>query len=257
MLSNGGTEYFASSNAAGNSGHHIAVWALTNTSSLDTPSPNLHLSRTLVATQQYVFPNFGVPQKHGFHPLGASLGEPVEQLDAGNDTISSAEYVNGNLWATLSSAMRDDRGNNIEVVEYFAFTPQIANGNLTATLFTQGVIGRSGLFLMYPAIAINTNGNGAIEFSLSGRNNFPSSGFVSLTGITVSSINIARAGNLPEDGFTGYPEFGGNGIARWGDYSAAAVDNVDNAIWMATEFIPDLNRTDFANWATYITRFQP
>jgi len=153
--------------------------------------------------------------------------------------------------------MRDDSGNNIEVVEYFAFTPQIANGNLTATLFTQGVIGRSGLFLMYPAIAINTNDNGAIEFSLSGRNNFPSSGFVSLTGITVSSINIARAGNLPEDGFTGYPEFGGNGIARWGDYSAAAVDNVDNALWMATEFIPDLNRTVNANWATYITRFQP
>ena len=73
----------------------------------------------------------------------------------------------------------------------------------------------------------------------------------------MSSINIARAGNLPEDGFTGYPEFGGNGIARWGDYSAAAVDNVDNALWMATEFIPDLNRTAFANWATYVTRFQP
>jgi len=26
---------------------------------------------------------------------------------------------------------------------------------------------------------------------------------------------------------------------------------------MATEFIPDLNRTAFANWATYVTRFQP
>ena len=257
VLSNGGTEYFASSNVFGNSGHHIAIWALTNTSSLDTPTPNLDLSRTVVSTQGYVFPNFGVPQKNGFHPLGASLGEPVEDLDAGNDTISSAEYVNGNLWATLSSAMRDDNGNNIEVVEYFAFTPQITNGNLTASLFTQGVIGRSGLFLMYPAIAINTDGNGVIEFSVSGRNNFPSSGFVSLTGTTVSSINIARAGNLPEDGFSGYPEFGGNGIARWGDYSAAAVDNIDNALWMATEFIPDLNRTALANWATYVTRFQP
>src|SRR5207302_11221458 len=163
-------EYFASSNVSGNSGRHIAIWALTNTSSLDTPSPNLQLSRTAVSTQEYVFPNFGVPQKNGFHPLGASLGEPVERLDAGMDTISSAEYVNGNLWATLSSAMRYDRGNNIEVVEYFAITLQITNGNLTASLFTQGVIGSSGLILMYHAIALTNDGNGAIEYSVSARN---------------------------------------------------------------------------------------
>src|SRR5436189_66027 len=74
VLSNGGTEYFASSNVSGNSGHHIAVWALTNTSSLDTPSPNLQLSTTAVSTQQYVFPNFGVPLMNCFHPLGALTG---------------------------------------------------------------------------------------------------------------------------------------------------------------------------------------
>ena len=258
VLTNGGTEYFLSSNVAGNNGSQIAVWALTNTSSLDTASPNLHLKMTLVNTRAYHFPNFGVPQQDGFHPLGASLNDPVEQLDAGNDTISSCEYVNGHLWATLSSSMNDGTGNKIEVVDFFAFTPQITSGNLTASLFTQGVIsGGPGIFLMYPAIALNTDGNGAIVFSLSGPSDFPSAAFVNVKGTTVSPIHIARAGNLPEDGFTGYPEFGGAGIARWGDYSAAAVNNVDNTIWMATEFIPDLNRTSFANWATYVIRWHP
>ncbi|MGI9115645.1 MAG: hypothetical protein ACR2FX_11570 [Chthoniobacterales bacterium] len=257
VLTNAGTEYFLSSNVAGNHGHQIAVWALTNTSSLSTATPNLHLTMTAVDTRAYHYPTFGVPQKDGFHPLGASLGEPVEKLDPGNDTISSCEYVNGHIWGTLSSSMNDGTGGKIEVVDYFVFTPQITNGNLTASLFTQGVIAQAGVFLMYPAIALNTDGNGAIVFSLSGRNYYPSAAFVSIKGTTVSPIHIAREGNLPDDGFTGYPEFGGNGIGRWGDYSAAAVNNVDNTIWMATEFIPDLPRTSLANWATYITRFQP
>ena len=145
----------------------------------------------------------------------------------------------------------------IEVVDFFAFTPQITSGKLSASLFTQGVISSPGRFLMYPAIALNTDNNGAIVFSFSGPNDFPTAAFVSLKGTAVSPIHISREGNEPEDGFTGYPEFGGAGIARWGDYSAAAVNNTDNTIWMATEYTPDIARTVFANWATYVTRFQP
>jgi hypothetical protein len=257
VLSDGGTEYFLSSNINVNHANHIAVWALTNTSSLNTSSPNLSLKMTLVKTQDYSFPDFGVPQKDGFRPLGESLNEPVETLDAGADTISSAEYVNGHVWGTLSSAMSDGNGNNIEVVDYFAFTPRIVNGVLRATLFTQGVVARPGTFLMYPALALNADENGAIVFSLSSPTNYPSAAFVNVKGTTVSPIHIARAGNEPDDGFTGYPEFGGSGVTRWGDYSAAAVDNTDDSIWMATEYIPDLARTVNANWATYIIRSQP
>jgi len=78
-----------------------------------------------------------------------------------------------------------------------------------------------------------------------------------VSGNSDGPIRIAAAGQLPEDGFSGYPEFGGTGVARWGDYSAAAVNNLDNTIWMATEYIDNLPRTTFANWDTFITRFQP
>ena len=63
---------------------------------------------------------------------------------------------------------------------------------------------------------------------------------------------ITGAGTAPEDGFTGYAAFGGNGVARWGDYSAAVA--ADGAIWMGNEFIPDTLRTVNANWGTFITQ---
>ena len=217
---------FLSSNLGFDSFNQIAVWALTNTSSLNSANPNLHLKMTTVNTRVYHFPDFSVPQKKGFHPLGDSMGFPVADLDAGPDSISSCEYVNGHIWGTLSSAMKDSSGNTIEVADYFAFTPQITNGNLTASLFTQGVIAAPGRFLMYPAIALNKNNIGAIVFSLSSPNDYPSAAFVTLTGTSRSGIHISREGNEPDDGFSCYPPFS-DGVCRWGDYSAGAVNNVD------------------------------
>jgi hypothetical protein len=69
-------------------------------------------------------------------------------------------------------------------------------------------------------------------------------------------IQLAAQGALPEDGFTGYQDFLGNvarSTARWGDYSTAVVAS-DGSVWMATEYIPNSPRTEFANWGTYITR---
>jgi len=152
--------------------------------------------------------------------------------------------------------MKDSNGNRIEVVDYFAFTPQITNGNLTASLFTQGVIAAPGRFLMYPAIALNKDNNGAIVFSLSSVNDYPTAAFVRFKGTSRSAIQISREGNEPDDGFTCYPPFS-DLVGRWGDYSAAAVNNVDNTTWTATEYVPDINRSSQANWATYVTRLQP
>jgi hypothetical protein len=83
---------------------------------------------------------------------------------------------------------------------------------------------------------------GGIVFTLVGPNDYPSAAFVPVNNTSVGGVQIARAGNEPDDGFSGYPELGGNGIARWGDYSAGAIDT-DGVIWMATEYAPDIART--------------
>jgi len=256
LLGNGGTQFFVSSHFVTTNEHTLALWALTNTKSLDAATPDLNLSAVVVDTQPYHFPTVPAVQKKGFHPLGTSLGEPLEKLDPGDFRVISATYSSGRLWATLASQMLDTEGVKRMVVEYFAFSPNINGPFFTATLVTQGVVSKPGASLIYPAIAVNAQQKGGIIFTLVGPNDFPSAAFVPVNNNSVGPIQIARAGNEPEDGFTGYRAFGGNGVARWGDYSAAAIDT-DGVIWMATEYTPDIARTSFANWCTYITRLQP
>jgi hypothetical protein len=90
-----------------------------------------------------------------------------------------------------------------------------------------------------------------------GPDYYPSAAFVPIeTFSTSSTLYVAAPGVLPEDGFTGYPDTGFPqvGIARWGDYSAA-VGTSDGSVWMATQYIPNLPRTDFANWGTLLARY--
>lgn len=258
FLNNGGVEFFVSSRFINTTEHSLAVWALTNTSSLDQAVPALDLKAVAVETQAYHFPTKAAEQRKGFHPLGASLDppEPVEMLDPGDFRVVSVVYTGGRIWATLGSEMTDAAGVRRHAADYFAFAPNVLGQFFNATLSTQGVVSRAGANLLYPAIAINAQQKGGMVFTLVGPNDYPSSAFVPFKGNTAGPIQISRAGNEPEDGFSGYKAFGGGGVARWGDYSAAAVDS-DGSIWMATEYTPDLARTTFANWSTYITRYQP
>jgi hypothetical protein len=256
LLANGGTQFFVSSHFVTTTEHTLALWALTNTKSLNSPTPALNLSAVVVETQPYHFPTVPVVQKKGFHPLGMSLGEPVEKLDPGDFRVISATYSSDRLWTALTSQIVDSDGTRRTVVKYFAFNPNVNGPIFTATVVTQGTISKPGANLIYPAITVNANQKGGIVFTLVGPNDYPSAAFAPINNISVGGVQIARAGNEPEDGFTGYRAFGGNGVARWGDYSAAAVDT-DGVIWMATEYTPDIARTLNANWCTYVIRLQP
>jgi hypothetical protein len=112
--------------------------------------------------------------------------------------------------------------------------------------------------VLFPAIAINNSGEGVMTFTLVGSNYLPSAAYVFIDSNGVSDVHIARAGAFPADGFSGYT-FAGKPTRtteRWGDYSAASVDESGN-VWFATEYIPNLPRTVFANWGTAIARIKP
>src|SRR6266567_4861452 len=110
LLVNGGTQFFVSSHFVTTTEHTLAIWALTNTRSLNFPLPALNIGAIVVDTQPYHLPVVPAVQKTGFHPLGASLGEPVEKLDPGDFRTISATYSSGRLWATLTSQMLDTQG---------------------------------------------------------------------------------------------------------------------------------------------------
>jgi hypothetical protein len=50
--------------------------------------------------------------------------------------------------------------------------------------------------------------------------------------------------------------FGGSGSRRWGDYSTA-VSDPSGTVWMGTGYISGIERTFYANWATYIAHVTP
>ena len=68
--SHGGTMYFGMSGSTFTAGlaHSIALFGLSNTSSLNTDSPHLSLAETSVATQKYATPGFA-QQQNGPMPL--------------------------------------------------------------------------------------------------------------------------------------------------------------------------------------------
>ncbi len=74
--------------------------------------------------------------------------------------------------------------------------------------------------------------------------------YVPLNGAN-QSVRLASAGALPDDGFTAYAAYGGSGVARWGDYSAAVSDERGN-LWFGVEYIPNAPRTLLANWGTFV-----
>ena len=74
--------------------------------------------------------------------------------------------------------------------------------------------------------------------------------------LLLSNVYTASRGQLPDDGFTGYEQFGGQGYARWGDYSAAMV-SPGGRLFVASEYIPNpfaRPRTKYTNWGTFIAR---
>ena len=118
--SNGGTEYFMSSNAAdeaqkpisGSAGtrtsKQLVVWTMTNTSSLNSASPAVSLSNQILPVGQY-----GVPPKQQQPGSGTAPGTNAPQGQCINDTTTSTIAGVG-CWRLLSASglrtMRSSRG---------------------------------------------------------------------------------------------------------------------------------------------------
>jgi hypothetical protein len=122
----------------------------------------------------------------------------------------------------------------------------------------QGYVAAFDASVMFPSIGVNPAGRGVIAFTLVGPNFFPSAAYATVDAVNgAGNIHISAAGQLPEDGFTGYHFFGApNRVARWGDYSAAVSDASGN-IWLANEYVGNFRRTAVANYNTFIAEVTP
>ncbi len=252
-----GIEYFLSALQFGNPGYEvldnrIATWALTNTSSLLSHTPSLTLNVTVIGSETYGQPN-NMNQKPGPTPLATSLGDPLEQIQSNDDRMNQVSFAGDTLYGALNTLVGDGTRTGIA---YFEVHPSWHHSSLGAHVVHQGYVAVDGNNVAYPSIAVTAFGQGIIAFTLVGPDYYPSAAFVQIGDHDGSNaVHVIGAGTLPDDGFSGYPQFGGTGAGRWGDYSAA-VATIDG-IWAADEYVTSTPpRTLLANWDTFVYHVQ-
>ena len=254
LLMTGGPEDIFQNNAPLD--NRIAAWSLAGTRSLGSSHPSLRLSHQVLTSETYGLPiNTGATQKPGPTPLGTSLGEPLETINANDSRMNQVVDLNGVLFGGVNTTVTSATGPPRVGIAYFAVGAVGSPFGIVAHILHQGYVAVNGENVLFPSIAVNRFGVGAMAFTLSGPDFFPSAAYVRFAlGRAVGPIHITGPGALPEDGFSGYAAEGSPtpGVARWGDYSAAVF--ADGAIWMGNEFIPNAPRTLLANWGTFLSR---
>jgi hypothetical protein len=265
-----GTEYFLSdldfsaAPAIGSGATGLAVWALTNTSSLNSVSPSVSLAVHVIDSQFYGQPP-NAEQKSGELYLGDLFHNPLALVAANDDRMNQVVFADGKLWAGVNVAVQTANGPTRVGVAYFIVAPSQAGGGLSASIVKQGYAGVNQENLLFPSIGVTAAGKAIITFTLVGPDFYPSAAYASIDPVHgVGDIHIAGAGQGPQDGFTGYDHpagvLGSGDVARWGDYTAAVADG--DSVWFATEYIAHpsndvTTRSLLANWATFVAHVTP
>jgi hypothetical protein len=285
-FSNNGTEHFLSSIAADEANpegsvargyaNRIGVWAITNTKSLRTSSPSVHLQRSLLGSNVYGVPPY-VTQKPGPVPLrdclvvdclglGQTFPTLVEgPLNANDSRMQQTWYADGKVYGALDTIVQVS-GNIHAGIAYYVVNA--GSSTATSTMANQGYLATAGNNVTYPALATLFNGDGVMAFTLVGSGYYPSAAYAKFSAAGGPGvINVAAAGLGPQDGFTEYPIFSNR--PRWGDYGAAVTDQ--GQIWIASEYIGQVcsfsryvkdttcggTRATLGNWGTRISSVTP
>jgi hypothetical protein len=270
-LNASGTEYFLSSNAgdeaAGTaftgSSTNLIAWTLTNTSSLDSPSPSLNLTNKVLDVNQYGIPpkqrqpgsgtlaTTDTPQGYCINNTTTTLfngavgcwrllfgaqpahNEVISRPHSNDTRMQQVMYANGKLWGALDTALNPDGGAQRAGIAWYIVNP------VAGKLVMQGYLGASGHDFTYPAIGVTASGRGVMAFTATGDTLNPSAAYAPIdANVGVGAWNVVNGGGgaAQDDGFTSYKSQVGNPPrTRWGDYGAAAVDG--NSVWIASEYI--------------------
>ncbi|MFL5588228.1 MAG: hypothetical protein ACJ8DI_11300 [Ktedonobacteraceae bacterium] len=216
--------------------NRIGVWAMTNRQAVSQGGAPT-LSHVVITSEPY-----GVP------PPAVQKGSS-STLDSGDDRMQQVQYINGNLWGELTTAVTIPNDNAERAgAAWFKVNPHL-NGQVIdgAAILKQGYVTLKGNYLIYPAIQANSAGTAAVIMTLSGKNFFPSVVY------TVLQAGQTTFGPLHVAAFGTGPYF--HKSTRWGDYSWAILGPNGNSFWMATEYIPPRSSqtTDGKqNWGTRV-----
>lgn len=282
---NNGTQYFLSAlDFFGTLDNRIAVWAATNTASIHT-TPAIRIQNKIVgntivygqppSAQQPNIPVAQICAPSLFMLVGCGLRDGsllgqvfnvhAPMIDTNDDRMQQTVFADGKLWSTLNTVVKTRNGPTRTAAAWFALTPGWNGTDLTGAFTGGGYVAVNDHSVMFPSIAVNKNGKGAVGFSIVGPGVFPGAGYAKVSlPAGATEVKVTAPGVFPDDGFTGYPVFDDRD-GRWGDYSAAVTDATGN-IWVANEMIPceefrgpgnGCFRSLAANWGTLVAKIIP
>jgi hypothetical protein len=195
------------------------------------------------------------PQKPGPTPLGDSVGEPMNKLDAGGDETQPTKYAGGKLWTVIDTKVGSGataRGGLL----YIAVTPYFDSVyGLGGTVSQQGYVAIAGNWLLYGDIGVKGNGSDPVIIaSVSGPDYYPSAAYGWVTSTGVSQLYLYGKGTRPQDGFECYAAFDPGAPSRgcrFGDYNEINWGSDGNYYFEANYVTPRF-RVPFANWGTAV-----
>ncbi|MBO1766627.1 hypothetical protein [Allobranchiibius sp. GilTou38] len=234
--------------------NRLAVWAVTNESSVTTGHGMPSLSVRVIGSEAYGFPpNAQTPP--GFcNGKACDAGLPTTGvLQTDFDAMQETQYINGRLVGALNTGVTVV-GDTVarSGVAWFVIKPTVNGASVgSGTRVTrQGYVSTSGEYLLYPHLNMTSSGAMALVFGLGGPGTYPSAAYATArAGRDFGPIQVAAAGTGPDNGFSGTAKFGGAG--RWGDYSNGEIIPGTNRVWLATQYIPNTGDGN-ANWGNAI-----
>jgi hypothetical protein len=259
------TEYFVESNGSLPGDPTIVTSGLETFALLGTSALNHSEDPTLVMTPVGSEAYTAIPpqavQKVGPMPYGTTgpcldFGVPCAALNAPLDTDFNATeqttYASGVLYTELNTGFKQGQQENAGAA-WFVLKPTAGSSSISVKNAANGYV-ETTENLLYPAIGVDSSGNGFMTFTVAGTHTYPSAAYVSFDGTHGAGdvVHIAGAGANPEDDFSCYAPFTQTSpnSCRWGDYSAAQAYNGN--IYMATEYTPNDKRDYLANWGTRV-----
>ena len=234
-LSSTSTLYMAASGSSRKGGSIVRVWSINGVPGVST------LNVT-----------------HADLPIGA-LKTPPDAVQAGsstrivtNDTnLLNAVYRNGKLWVSGSTACTPAGDSTARSCAHFT---EISTSGSTPSVVQDFTFGQNGQYYYYPAIQIDSNDNLIAVLNRSSSTEFPS--VVASGQKTGDGANTFEEPVVLKEGEVAYSPSSAS-FNRWGDYSGAALDPLDQTVaFLAGEYSANLGNffegTGNDNWGTWI-----
>ncbi len=182
----------------------------------------------------------------GFSYSSISINQPgtSQTLDPLSDRLMyRLQYRNFGTYEAMVTNHTVNAGNGQAGVRWYELRK---SGNNDWSIYQQGTFAPAdGLDRWMGSIAMNSSGNIALGYSVSGSNKYPSIRFAGQTaGNTLGQLDVTETSIL--EGTKSQ-----TGINRWGDYSMMSVDpSNDQTFWYTNEY-----SNGGWNWKTRITSF--